>query len=104
MIDVDPIRLTEPVPLLSRNISQLNNNREGGPVSTRARMVVLVTSLMTQLDGGATAQVVSTLWRQRYGDEFVDLMEQSIADRPHNAKRTSNIIVKSFKVVSVTLA
>jgi hypothetical protein len=38
------------------------------------------------------------LWRQRYGDEFVDLMEQSIADRPHNAKRTSNIIVKSFKV------
>lgn len=38
------------------------------------------------------------IWRQRYGAEFVDLMEQSIADRSHDAKRTTNIIFKSFKV------
>jgi hypothetical protein len=39
-----------------------------------------------------------TIWRKRYGAEFVDLMEQSIADAPHNTKRTMNIIFKSFKV------
>ena len=38
------------------------------------------------------------IWRERYGAEFVDLMEQSIADRPHDAKRTTNIIFKSLKV------
>jgi hypothetical protein len=37
-------------------------------------------------------------WRERYGDEFVDFMEQSIGDNPHNAKRTANIIYKSGKV------
>ncbi|HEY1761247.1 MAG TPA: hypothetical protein VGG17_01525 [Acidimicrobiales bacterium] len=37
-------------------------------------------------------------WRERYGDEFVDFMEQSIADDPHNAKRTANIFYKSGKV------
>jgi hypothetical protein len=37
-------------------------------------------------------------WRERYGDEFVDFMEQSIASDPHNAKRTANIIYKSGKV------
>jgi hypothetical protein len=38
------------------------------------------------------------IWRERYGAEFVDLMEQSIADHPHNAKRTTNIFFKSLKV------
>ena len=38
------------------------------------------------------------IWRKRYGAEFVDFMEQSIADTPHNAKRTTNIIFKSLKV------
>jgi hypothetical protein len=38
------------------------------------------------------------IWRDRYGDEFVDFMEQSIADNPHSAKRTANIIYKSGKV------
>ena len=38
------------------------------------------------------------IWRERYGVEFVDFMEQSIADDPHNAKRTANIIYKSAKV------
>jgi hypothetical protein len=37
-------------------------------------------------------------WRTRYGAEFVDLMEQSIDDVPHSAKRTTNIAFKSFKV------
>jgi hypothetical protein len=37
-------------------------------------------------------------WRTRYGIEFVDLMEQSIADEPHKARRTTNIVLKSFKV------
>jgi hypothetical protein len=37
-------------------------------------------------------------WRARYGVEFVDLMEQAIADEPHKAKRTANIVFKSFKV------
>jgi hypothetical protein len=38
------------------------------------------------------------IWRERYGDEFVDFMEQSMADDRHNAKRTANIIYKSAKV------
>ena len=38
------------------------------------------------------------IWRERYGDEFVDLMEQSIEDNPHSAKRTANILYKSGKV------
>jgi hypothetical protein len=38
------------------------------------------------------------IWRDRYGDEFVDFMEQSIADNPRSAKRTANIIYKSGKV------
>jgi hypothetical protein len=33
-------------------------------------------------------------WRQRYGSEFVDLIEQEIADTPHRAKRTANIFYK----------
>jgi hypothetical protein len=37
-------------------------------------------------------------WRARYGVEFVDLMEQSLTDEPHKAKRTMNIALKSFKV------
>ena len=37
-------------------------------------------------------------WRERYGDEFVDFMEQSISDEPHNLVRTSNIIYKGVKV------
>jgi hypothetical protein len=37
-------------------------------------------------------------WRERYGNEFIDFMEQSIADTPHNAKRTANIIYKGAKV------
>jgi hypothetical protein len=37
-------------------------------------------------------------WRERYGDEFVDFMEQSIAGDPHSAKRTANIFYKSAKV------
>lgn len=37
-------------------------------------------------------------WRERYGDEFLDFMEQSIASDPHNTRRTSNIIYKSAKV------
>jgi hypothetical protein len=38
------------------------------------------------------------IWRERYGDEFVDFMEQSIAENPHDAKRTTNIVYKSAKV------
>jgi hypothetical protein len=37
-------------------------------------------------------------WRERYGDEFVDFMEQSITDDPHNAMRMANIIYKGVKV------
>ena len=37
-------------------------------------------------------------WRERYGVEFVDLMEQSIADVPHKTNRTLNIILKSARV------
>lgn len=35
-------------------------------------------------------------WRERYGDEFIDFMEQSIADNPRNFKRTANVLLKSF--------
>src|SRR5664280_1098148 len=38
------------------------------------------------------------IWRQRYGAEFVDFMEQAITDAPHDAKRTTNIISRSVKV------
>jgi hypothetical protein len=37
------------------------------------------------------------VWRDRYGAEFADFIEQSIADAPHNTKRTTNIIYKSMK-------
>jgi hypothetical protein len=37
-------------------------------------------------------------WRERYGSEFVDFIEQSIADDPRNVKRTANIFYKSAKV------
>ena len=33
-------------------------------------------------------------WRERYGPEFVDLMEQEIAETPRSLRRTSNIISK----------
>jgi hypothetical protein len=33
-------------------------------------------------------------WRQRYGAEFVDLMEQEFAENPHNLRRSSNIVLK----------
>lgn len=36
------------------------------------------------------------IWRERYGAEFVDFMEQSIADHPHSTKRAVNIFYKSF--------
>ena len=36
-------------------------------------------------------------WRERYGDEFVDLMEQEITETTHDLKRTGNIIVKGMK-------
>jgi hypothetical protein len=36
-------------------------------------------------------------WRDRYGAEFIDFMEQSIDDVPYNPKRTANIINKSLK-------
>ncbi len=36
-------------------------------------------------------------WRDRYGAEFIDFMEQSIDEVPHNPKRTANIIYKSLK-------
>jgi hypothetical protein len=32
-----------------------------------------------------------SVWRERYGAEFVDLMEQEIDDRPHSFKRSCNI-------------
>ena len=35
-------------------------------------------------------------WRQRYGAEFVDLMEQEFAEKPRGFKRTSNIIYKGI--------
>lgn len=33
-------------------------------------------------------------WRERYGEEFIDLMEQEIAEVPHNVRRTRNIIYR----------
>lgn len=57
-----------------------------------------MTSLMTPTRRAERLlKMYPRLWRERYGAEFVDLMEQSIADRPHDAKRTTNIILKSFK-------
>lgn len=35
-------------------------------------------------------------WRERYGVEFVDLMEQELAEKPRNIKRTSNIVYKGI--------
>ena len=35
-------------------------------------------------------------WRQRYGAEFADLMEQEFAEKPRGFKRTSNIIYKGI--------
>jgi hypothetical protein len=35
-------------------------------------------------------------WRQRYGAEFVDLMEQEFTDIPHSFRRTSNIMYKGI--------
>jgi hypothetical protein len=62
-------------------------------------MVVLVTSLMAPTRRAERLlKLYPQIWRERYGGEFVDLMEQSIADRPHDAKRTTNIILKSVKV------
>jgi hypothetical protein len=33
-------------------------------------------------------------WRARYGDEFTDLLEQEIAETPHNVRRTLNVVRK----------
>ena len=33
-------------------------------------------------------------WRERYGEEFIDLMEQEFTDTPRNFKRTTNIMLK----------
>lgn len=35
-------------------------------------------------------------WRQRYGAEFVDLMEQEFTEIPHSFRRTSNIMYKGI--------
>jgi hypothetical protein len=35
-------------------------------------------------------------WRERYGEEFVDHLEQELADRPINLGRTINIAYKGF--------
>jgi hypothetical protein len=35
-------------------------------------------------------------WRDRYGEEFVDLMEQELADTPRSVKRTANVVVKGL--------
>ncbi len=35
-------------------------------------------------------------WRQRYGAEFTDLLEQEIVETPHDVKRTRNIIYKGL--------
>lgn len=51
-------------------------------------------------DGSSTRRAQRLLkwypltWRDRYGDEFIDLMEQEIADVPHSARRTLNVIYK----------
>jgi hypothetical protein len=39
-----------------------------------------------------------SIWRKRFGAEFIDFMEQSIADTPHDFKRTMNIFTKSARV------
>jgi hypothetical protein len=31
------------------------------------------------------------IWRERYGEEFLDLMEQEIDERPHSLRRSGNI-------------
>ncbi|MGD0055524.1 MAG: hypothetical protein ABSC34_08840 [Acidimicrobiales bacterium] len=36
-------------------------------------------------------------WRQRYGDEFIDHMEQEIAERPHSIARTLNIVYRATR-------
>jgi hypothetical protein len=36
------------------------------------------------------------VWRQRYGAEFVDLMEQEFSEIPHSCRRTSNIMYKGI--------
>jgi hypothetical protein len=35
-------------------------------------------------------------WRERYGEEFVDFMEQELADTPHSFRRTRNIVFKGL--------
>jgi hypothetical protein len=35
-------------------------------------------------------------WRERYGAEFVDLMEQEFVENPRSLKRTSNIVYKGI--------
>lgn len=44
------------------------------------------------------SRLYPSIWRERFGAEFVDFMEQSIADAPHDAKRTMNILTKCAKV------
>lgn len=44
------------------------------------------------------SKLYPSIWRERYGAEFVDFMEQSIADTPHDSKRTVNILTKSARV------
>jgi hypothetical protein len=36
------------------------------------------------------------IWRQRYGGEFIDLMEQEIAEKPRSFKRANNIIYRGL--------
>jgi hypothetical protein len=61
-------------------------------------MVVLVTSPTTPTRRAERLlKLYPQVWRERYGVEFVDLMEQSMADRAHDTKRTRNIIFKSLK-------
>lgn len=58
-----------------------------------------MTSLMTPTRRAERLlKLYPQIWRDRYGAEFVDLMEQSIADDAHNTRRTTNIIFKSLKV------
>ena len=35
-------------------------------------------------------------WRERYGDEFADHLEQEISDRPHDLARTANVAYKGL--------
>jgi hypothetical protein len=44
------------------------------------------------------AKLYPPSWRERYEDEFVDFMEQSINDKPHSFKRTANVLFKSSAV------